>query len=119
MCVVYMIFVYLFVVLHTNDLNMILICFMSLFKVQKSAKVKRKKEKEMDVDGNKRKKRKQLQPETPEITFAEMAGLELLKDVSLSIAVIVIIPQDMAEKPYQFYSVSSHFCIAHNIYFLG
>ncbi|XP_047469856.1 nuclear valosin-containing protein-like [Penaeus chinensis] len=48
--------------------------------VQKSVKVKRKKDKEMDVEGNKRKKRKQLQPEMPEITFAEMAGLELLKD---------------------------------------
>lgn len=46
----------------------------------KSVKMKRKKEKDIDIDGKKRKKRHQLQPETPEITFGGMAGLESLKD---------------------------------------
>lgn len=60
----------------------LILYFVCLDYLQKRGKMKRKKEKEMDIDENKRKKRKQLQPEMPDITFGEMAGLESLKDVS-------------------------------------
>lgn len=48
---------------------------------EKSIKKKRKKDKEGDIEEIiKRKKKKQLLPEQPTITFANMAGIESLKD---------------------------------------
>lgn len=49
---------------------------------QKSVKKKRKKEKEGEIGDMIKKKKKQLMPEESKITFAHMAGIESLRDVS-------------------------------------
>lgn len=55
-----------------------------LFAQQKSKQKKRKQDREGEIEELiKKRKRKQLQPEATMITFAQMAGIESLEDVSI------------------------------------